>query len=66
MEPSWLIASQATHRSILANAPFQPELVASSNFRLACGADGYISPQLAGLIHDVFGCASVTDPLEPE
>ncbi|GAB0137222.1 putative secondary metabolism biosynthetic enzyme [Epichloe bromicola] len=66
VEPSWFIASQATHRSILANAPFQPELVASSNFRLACGADGYISPQLAGLIHDVFGCASVTDPLEPE
>lgn len=66
VEPTWFIASLETHRRILANAPLQPRLGGSSKFRLACGADGFISPQLADLIRDVFGCLSVTDLLEPE
>ncbi|KAK2592200.1 hypothetical protein QQS21_010119 [Conoideocrella luteorostrata] len=63
VQPSWYIASQSTHKNILANAPFQSNHVERSKFRLACGADGFIPPQLASLIWDVFGCASVIDPL---
>ncbi|KAG6002611.1 putative NRPS-like protein biosynthetic cluster [Claviceps pusilla] len=61
-EPSWFVASHATHRIVLASASLNTRVVEKSKFRLACGADGSISPQLADMIYDVFGCCSVTEP----
>lgn len=66
VSPSWYLASEPTHKRILADAPFHRDVIDENRLRLACGSEGYVSPQLSDMIYDVFGCDIVTKSNVPK